>query len=301
MKEYSNEKTAINVTIGSIIVNLLLTAFKFAAGFLANSTAMVSDAVHSASDILSSVFVILGIKASAKATDSDHPYGHERLECVAAVILAALLAATGIGIGYKGVMLIISGNYSAIAVPGVLALIAAAVSVASKEAMFWYVRGVAKKVNSTALMADAWHHRSDALSSLGSFAGILGARIAFPVLDSVAAIVICLFILKAAYDIFMDAVSKMTDHACDGETVEKIKGIVLAQEGVCGLDDIKTRLFGSKIYVDLEISADSRLSLSDAHEIAEQVHREIERSFPNCKHCMVHVNPYEVCESEDKE
>jgi len=289
------------VTIGSIIVNILLTAFKFAAGFLANSAAMVSDAVHSASDVLSSVFVIFGIKASMKATDSDHPYGHERLECVAAVILAALLAVTGIGIGYKGLMLIISGNYSAVPAPGTLALIAAGISIVSKEAMFWYVRSVAKKVNSTALMADAWHHRSDALSSVGSFAGILGARIAFPILDSVASIVICLFILKAAYDIFMDAISKMTDRACDGEIVEKIKCIVLAQEGVCGLDDIKTRLFGSKIYVDLEICADSRLPLSDAHEIAERVHREIERAFPSCKHCMVHVNPYEVSENEDKE
>lgn len=299
MKEISNEKLAINVTWGTIIVNALLTAFKFAAGFLANSAAMVSDAVEGLSDILSSLFVILGIKASAKATDSDHPYGHERLECVAAIIMAVLVAATGIGIGYKGLALIISGDYGAIAAPGVLALIAAAVTIVIKEAMFWYVRSVSKKVNSTALMANAWHHRSDALSSVGSFAGILGARIAFPILDSVAATIICLFILKSAYDIFMDAISRMTDRSCDDETVEKIRNLVLAQEGVLGLDDIKTRLFGSKIYVDLEISADALLSLTEAHEIAERVHREIERSFPECKHCMVHVNPFAGIENEE--
>ena len=299
MKEISNEKLAINVTWGTIIVNALLTAFKFAAGFLANSAAMVSDAVEGLSDILSSLFVILGIKASAKATDSDHPYGHERLECVAAIIMAVLVAATGIGIGYKGLALIISGDYGAIAAPGVLALIAAAVTIVIKEAMLWYVRSVSKKVNSTALMANAWHHRSDALSSVGSFAGILGARIAFPILDSVAATIICLFILKSAFDIFMDAISRMTDRSCDAETVEKIKNLVLAQEGVLGLDDIKTRLFGSKIYVDLEISADALLSLTEAHEIAERVHREIERSFPECKHCMVHVNPFAGIENEE--
>lgn len=299
MKEISNEKLAINVTWGTIILNIVLTAFKFTAGFLANSAAMVSDAVHSASDILSSFFVIFGIKASAKATDSDHPYGHERLECVAAVVLAALLAATGIGIGYKGLVLIVSGGYRFLTPPGTLALIAAAVSIVFKEAMFWYVRGVAKKVSSTALMADAWHHRSDAFSSVGSFVGILGARIAFPILDSVASIVICLFILKAAYDIFMDAISRMTDRSCDAETVEKIKSLALAQEGVLGLDDIKTRLFGSRIYVDLEISADPLLSLTEAHEIAERVHRKIERSFPECKHCMVHVNPYAGADNEE--
>jgi len=291
MDNSCNEKTAIRVTWGTIIANLLLTAFKFAAGILADSAAMLSDAVEGLSDILSSLFVIVGIKASAKASDNDHPYGHERLECVAAIIMAALIAASGIGIGYKGIMLIVSGSRETIPTPGLLALIAAGVTIVAKEAMFWYVRSVAKRAGSAALMASAWHHRSDALSSIGSFAGILGARLAFPVLDPIAATIICFFIFKSAYDIFIDAIRGLTDRSCDSETVEKIKSIALAQEGVMGLDDIKTRRFGSKIYVDLEISADSSLSLVDAHEISERVHREIERCFPSCKHCMVHVNP----------
>lgn len=301
MVKDSNEKRALRVTWGTIAVNVLLTAFKFIAGFRGNSAAMVSDAVEGLSDILSSLFVIVGIKASAKATDSDHPYGHERLECVAAIIMAALIAATGIGIGYKGLSLIVSGSYGAIPVPSAVALIAAAVTIAIKEAMFWYVRGVAKKVSSSVLMASAWHHRSDALSSVGSFAGILGARIAFPIIDSIAATVICFFIIKSAYDIFSKAISGMTDRSCDSETVEKIKSLALTQEGVLGIDDIKTRLFGSKIYVDIEISADPQLSLFDAHEISERVHREIERIFPNCKHCMVHVNPHPYDEDKTKD
>jgi len=299
MTKDSNEKRALKVTWGTIIVNILLTAFKFAAGLLASSAAMVSDAVEGLTDILSSLFVIVGIRASAKERDSDHPYGHERLECVAAIIMAALIAATGIGIGYKGLALIVSGGRESIPAPGLLALIAAAVTIAVKEAMFWYVRGAAKKLGSPALMASAWHHRSDALSSVGSFAGILGARLAFPVLDPIAATVICFFIVKSAYDIFKEAIGGMTDRSCDSETVEKIKSLTLAQEGVLGLDDIKTRRFGSKIYVDIEISADPGLTLVDAHEISERVHREIERSFPSCKHCMVHVNPHAYPEDKN--
>ena len=140
-------------------------------------------------------------------------------------------------------------------------------------------------------MADAWHHRSDALSSIGSFIGVLGARMGYPVLDPVASVVICLFIIKAAYDIFVDAVRKMTDESCDEETVQAIEAVVRAQPGVLGVDEIKTRLFGPKIYVDVEICADGERTLNETHAVAEGVHLAIEQSFPNVKHCMVHVNP----------
>ena len=172
-----------------------------------------------------------------------------------------------------------------------LPLIAAIVSIAVKEGMYWYTIAVAKKLQSGALKADAWHHRSDALSSVGSFAGILGAKIGFPVLDPVASIVISIFILKAVYDIFMDAVGKLTDEACDAQTVEQMRQCILGRDGVFGIDDIKTRMFGNKIYMDIEIQCDGNMTLFAAHEVAEDVHDEIERAFPNVKHCMVHVNP----------
>ena len=279
------------VSRNSIFVNLLLAIGKLAAGIFGNSAAMVSDAVHSASDVFSTVIVMVGVKLSGKESDANHPYGHERLECVAAILLAVILAATGLGIGYQGIEVIWSGDTGKINVPTMLPLIAAIVSIAVKEGMYWYTIAVAKKLQSGALKADAWHHRSDALSSVGSFAGILGAKIGFPVLDPVASIVISIFILKAVYDIFMDAVGKLTDEACDAQTVEQMRQCILGRDGVFGIDDIKTRMFGNKIYMDIEIQCDGNMTLFAAHEVAEDVHDEIERAFPNVKHCMVHVNP----------
>ena len=198
---------------------------------------------------------MIGIKVAHRAADKSHPYGHERMECVAAMLLAVLLAATGFGIGATGISQIFSGRYLPPA-PGLLALAAAGISILTKEAMFWYTYFAAKRIHSSALMADAWHHRSDALSSIGSFAGILGARLGLPILDPLASVGICLFILKAAWDIFRDAIGKMTDHSCDDVTVAKLQELILKQEGVLGIDDLKTRLFGDRIYVDIEIRAD---------------------------------------------
>lgn len=287
----SMEQTAMRVSKVSIIVNLLLSIAKLAAGLLASSGAMVSDAIHSASDVFSTIIVIVGIRISGKKADRRHPYGHERMECVAAILLAVVLAITGLKIGSSGLAKITSGDYHSLEVPGVLALVAAVVSIAVKEWMYWYTRFYAKKINSSALMADAWHHRSDSLSSVGAFIGILGARMGFPVMDPAASVVICIFILKAAYDIFKDAVDKMVDTACDPETEKELRAFVLAQKGVLGVDLLRTRTFGSRIYVDVDITADGSLQLREAHRIAEHVHDEIEKNFTQVKHIMVHVNP----------
>lgn len=289
----STKNLAIHVSVVSIIVNVVLSASKLLAGILGKSSAMVSDAIHSASDVFSTFVVIAGVKMSEKKADKGHPYGHERMECVASIILAVLLGIVGVGIGVSGMGKILSGNYQTLEIPGLISLIAAVVSIAVKEWMFWYTRAAAKKLNSGALMADAWHHRSDALSSVGSFAGILFARIGFPVMDSIASVIISLCIIKAAYDIFKDGINKMVDHSCDSETQEAILKSALNVQGVIDVDDLKTRLFGSKLYVDMEISADANLSLKASHEIAERVHSVIEEKYPECIHCMVHVNPAE--------
>lgn len=287
-----DQEIAMRVSGVSILVNVLLSLLKLAAGLIAHSGAMVSDAVHSASDVISTLVVIIGVRLSGKKSDKEHQYGHERMECVSSILLSGLLLATGIGIGIQGAEKIAAGTAGQeLAIPGVLALTAAIVSMAVKEWMFWYTRGAAKKINSGALMADAWHHRSDALSSVGAFVGILGARMGFPILDPLASVVICIFIGKAAVDIFRDAIDKMVDHACDDETVEAMRKVILAQEGVVRIDEIRTRLFGSRMYVDIEIAADGTLSLLEAHDIAEEVHHAIEENFQDVKHCMVHVNP----------
>lgn len=291
--DVNKESVAVRVSAISIVTNLLLSIIKLAAGIVGKSSAMVSDAFHSASDVFSTFVVIIGIKMSGKKADNEHPYGHERMECVAAIILAMLLVIVGAGIGMAGIKTIAHGHYDKLVIPGKLPLAAAVISVAVKEAMFWYTRAAAKKINSGAMMADAWHHRSDALSSVGSFVGILFARIGFPVMDSIASVVISLCIIKVAYDIFKDGFDKMVDHSCDFKTEQGIRKAALNVDGVYGIDDLKTRLFGDKIYVDMEILLDGNLKLSEAHAIAEEVHDKIERDFPACKHCMVHVNPTE--------
>ena len=284
------EKTAMKVSIISIIANVVLAAFKLVAGILAHSGAMISDAIHSASDVFSTFVVMIGIKIASKEPDEEHPYGHERMECVAAIILATILCITGLGIG-KNALSNITGNSGEMAVPGMLALIAAIVSIIVKEAMFWYTRHYAKKIDSGALMADAWHHRSDALSSIGAFIGIIFARMGYVMMDSIACLVICVFIVKAAYDIFKDAIDKMVDKSCSLEVEAEIRTIVMSVDGVKGIDSLSTRLFGNKMYVDIEIRADGEKTLNETHEIAEAVHDSIEAQFEKVKHIMVHVNP----------
>lgn len=283
------KNAAIKVSVVTIIINVVLSFLKLLAGIIAHSTAMISDAVHSISDVLSTFVVIAGIKISQKPNDAEHPYGHERMECVAAIILAVMLALVGIGIGYGSIIKMISGEN--MQVPGGLALIASIVSIATKEWMYWYTRMVAKKINSDALMADAWHHRSDALSSVGSFIGIGMAMIGFPILDSFASVVICAFILKVAFDIFIRAIDKMVDRACEPEVTKEIKEIILSNKDIITLDLLKTRMFGSKIFVDVEISLGGEVSLEYAHSVADKIHDEIEEKIPLVKHCMVHVNP----------
>lgn len=284
------EKIAMKVSIISIIANVVLAAFKLVAGVFAHSGAMISDAIHSASDVFSTFVVMIGIKIASKEPDEEHPYGHERMECVAAIILATILCITGLGIG-KNALSNITGNSGEMAVPGMLALIAAIVSIIVKEAMFWYTRHYAKKIDSGALMADAWHHRSDALSSIGAFIGIIFARMGYVMMDSIACLVICVFIVKAAYDIFKDAIDKMVDKSCSLEVEAEIRTIVMSVDGVKGIDSLSTRLFGNKMYVDIEIRADGEKTLNETHEIAEAVHDSIEAQFEKVKHIMVHVNP----------
>lgn len=284
-------RVANRVAFITIVQNALLSIFKLIAGIFANSNAMISDAIHSASDVFSTIVVIIGVRLSSKDSDKEHPYGHERLECVAAIVLAMVLFFTGLEIGAQAVKDIVRGNYGELETPGALALVAALVSIVTKELMYWYTRHHAKKIDSSALMADAWHHRSDALSSVGALIGIGGAMLGFPVMDSVASLVIFVFIAKAAFDIFKDAMDKMVDHSCDEETEKAIYDSVKSHQEVQGIDLLQTRIFGNKIYVDIEIRVNASYTLLEAHKIAEEVHENIEQNFPKVKHIMVHVNP----------
>lgn len=292
MQDKTISSYAIKVSVVTIILNVVLSAFKLVAGILGHSSAMISDAAHSLSDVFSTFVVIAGIKMAARESDANHQYGHERFESVATILLSLFLFAVGLGIGYSGLQKIFSGAQGTpLSIPGKLALIAAVVSIAVKEWMYWYTRHAAKKTGSGALMADAWHHRSDALSSIGSFVGILGARMGFPILDPLVSVIICLFIFKVAYDIFRDAITKLTDEACDNEFVDNVRAITTRQNGVVRIDTLRTRKFGNKIYIDLEIAVNGAISLHSAHAISQKVHDAVETEYPQVKHCMIHLNP----------
>ena len=286
-----HKDTAMHVSKVSITVNVVLTCGKLAAGILGRSHAMISDAVHSASDVFSTLIVMAGVSMSAKQSDKEHPYGHERLECVAALFLAVILCATGLGIGFGAVREVVSGEVKDAAIPGLMALAAAIVSIVVKGWMYRYTIKAADSIHSSALKADAWHHRSDALSSVGAFVGICGARMGFAFMDPAASIVICIFICKASLDVLRDALDKMVDKACDEETAQAIRRTALAPPGVVRIDGLKTRLFGPRMYVDIEIAVDGRLNLQQAHTISREVHDMVEEQFPQVKHCAVQINP----------
>lgn len=295
----SNEKTAMIVSRNTIIVNIILSAGKLYAGIWGRSAAMISDAIHSASDVVSTVIVMIGVKCANRESDEKHPYGHERMECIAAVVLGVILLLTGVGIAKSGIESIIHLQDKPIAVPKAIALVAAIVSIVVKELMYWYTKIAATRIRSDALHADAWHHRSDALSSVGSMIGILAAKMGFPMGDPIACIIISALIIKVAIDIVIDSFRKMIDESCEHKIVEDMRLTVLVQEGVKAIDEIKTRKFGSRIYVDIDIAVDGMINLFEAHMIAERVHHMVEKGYPDVKHCMVHVNPF--LEPDDRE
>lgn len=295
----SNEQIAVRVSLLTIVINILLVIIKLFAGIVAHSSAMLSDAIHSLSDVVSTVVVIFGVKIANKKADPSHPYGHEKMECLAAILLAVLLGGTGIKIGYDALHLIFaSTGGQVLQVPTALALLTALVSIAVKEWMYWYTLAAAKKINSGAMHADAWHHRSDALSSVGSFLGIGGSMLGFPICDPLASMIICFLIVKVSYDILNDAINKLVDSACSDELTNEFRQLVLSVEGVISVDMLKTRMFGSKYYIDVDISVCKDLTLESAHAISEQAHDAIENHYPNVKHCMIHVNPG-LCSAED--
>lgn len=287
-----NKKIAWRISITTIVFNFSLAIIKFLAGFLSNSGAMVSDAIHTVSDVATTIIAMVGVSLGNIEEDDSHRYGHERIECIASLILSFILFVTGFEIGISGIRILLNNELDSLETPGIFALVVACISIVSKEIMYQYTIRGARKIKSDALKADAWHHRSDSLSSIGALIGIILSRMGYKFGDPIASIIIALLICKVSIDIFLEATNKLVDKSCDDEEIKQIEKIVLKQKGVLGIDDIKTRIFGSKIYVDIEISADGRKTLEETHKIAEVVHDKVEQEFSEIKHIMVHVNPY---------
>ena len=277
----------LKVSKNTIIGNSILSIIKISVGFFARSNAMIADGLHSFSDVVSTVGVIIGLKLSSKPDDKGHPYGHERIESLCALFLSIMLLVVAIGISYSGIRNIVIGNLS---IPGSSAIWAAIISIISKEWMYFYTIKYAKLINSSSLKADAWHHRSDSLSSVGALIGIIGARMGFPILDSLVSLIISALIIKVSYDIGKESIFQLIDTSANDDVVHEIKVKINSINGVKKIDTIKTRLHANRIYVDVEISVDSTLTVEEGHKIAMTVHDSIEENT-SIKHCMVHINP----------
>ncbi|EES51248.1 cation diffusion facilitator family transporter [Clostridium botulinum] len=291
MKELNNNerlKIGYRVSVVTIIGNVILSIIKIGIGIVASSKAMIADGVHSLSDVFSTIGVIIGLKLSSKKADKEHPYGHEKFESLTSVFLGIMLVLVSLGIGFSGIKNLIYGNYS---IPGSLAIFAAVISIVSKEAMYWYTLKYAEKINSTSLKADAWHHRSDSFSSIGALIGIIGARMGFPMLDPAIALVISIIIIKVSYDILKQSINQLMDTSIGDDAIKKMNAAIHSIDGVKNIDNLKTRFHASKIYVDVEISVESDISVEEGHKIAMNVHNIIEKN-KDVKHCMVHVNPF---------
>lgn len=290
-KEYLKKINKVSVI--TLIGNIFLSLVKLLAGVFAFSSALVSDAVNSLSDCFSTVVAFIGVRISSKKSDKEHPYGHERMECVTALLLAALLLGSAFLIIYQSINSIVEISAGAtVTKPELPALIVALFCVLFKGGMFLYAKGQAKKLNSSVLHGYAVDHLSDALSSFGAAVGIVGAMCGVAVLDPIASLLIGVMIVKAAWDICRIAVNQLVDKAANVETEKEIADAVLASEGVERIDVLRTRQYGNKIFVDLEIAVCADLSLVEAHKIAERVHARVEHEIGgDIKHCMVHVNP----------
>lgn len=278
----------IRVSKTTIIGNILLSIIKILIGFFSKSNAMVADGIHSFSDVISTIGVIIGLKLSNKPADKEHPYGHERIESLVSLLLSIMLFLVALGIGMSGASDILNKTFT---IPSMLAIFAALLSILAKEWMYFYTMKYAKLIDSASLKADAWHHRSDSLSSLGALMGIIGARIGFPILDPLASLIICILILKVSYEIAKQSISQLVDESAKDDTITEIISKINSIDDVRKIDSVKTRLHSTKIYVDVEISVDSFLTVEEGHDIAIKVHNLIEENR-KIKHCMVHVNPF---------
>ena len=287
------EKIIKSNTILTIIANFFLAVIKLIGGIIGLSSVLITDAINSISDIATNLVVFISAKFSKKDKDKDHPYGHDKYDSMVSIFLGMALIITAFEVGKSAFTTLYNliFNDAVIAKPAWYTIVIVAVTLIVKELLYRKTKVDAKKANSQALLAQAWDHRSDTLTSIGALIGILGAMFGIGYLDPIASIFILGFILRLGFKIIKTGVAQVVDASADDEQISDLKKIVLSFDEVISIDEIKTRLFGVKYYVDLEISLDRLLSLEEAHEISERIHDKVEEQLPDVKHCMIHVNP----------
>lgn len=285
---------ATKVTIISIIWNVVLTIIKVLAGLLGKSNAMVADGLHSASDIISSIGVLIGNKIAKTPNDKEHNYGHEKAETLVSFLLSMLLIFVSIKISLGGINSLF--HLDTVQIPTILPLIVSVISIGVKEYQYRITIKVAKKINSPSLKADAWHHRSDALSSVAAFIGVGGSLLGFKALDPIATVIVGLFVAKVGFNILKDASNELMDYSIDEDEENKILNIAKNTKGVLNIGDLKTRKHGSMAYVDLTICVNKDLTVIEGHEIAHNLEVSILENIKIVKGITVHVEPCLNCD-----
>ncbi|WP_195469405.1 cation diffusion facilitator family transporter [Clostridium sp. D43t1_170807_H7] len=278
------------ITVISILLNIGLTILKILAGILGNSTAIIADGLHSASDIITSIGILIGNKISRKPRDDEHQYGHEKAESLVSFILAAVLIGIALKIGYDGFKDLI--NINNIVVPNALPLVVALISIAVKEYQYQITIRVAKKINSSSLKADAWHHRSDAFSSIAAFIGIGGAMLGFKILDPIASIIVAIVVIKVGIEILKSACDELMDSSISKEDIREIKSLIDNNKKIYGIKDFKSRKYGSIAYIDMSIFIDKSKTLEEAHDIADNLEHSIISNLNYIKEINIHTEPY---------
>ena len=284
------------VTLIGSFINILLTAGKITAGFAGKSSAMIADGVHSLSDLLTDIIVIIFVGVSGKERDSDHRYGHGKYETFATMLVSFILFLVGTGIFWSGSRKVIDSiNGVSIEQPGLIALYAALVSIVSKEALFWYTKIAGRDINSQALVANAWHHRSDAFTSIGTALGISGAIFLgekWRILDPVAGIIVSLFILKIAWKIANPSVKELLESSLPPETENDISDIITNTPGVECFHNLRTRKIGEAIAIDVHVKVDKELSVESSHHIASEIENSLREKFGSHSHIGIHIEPF---------
>lgn len=289
------EREIYKVTLVGSIVNVLLTVFKFVAGILGRSAAMTADAAHSLSDLLTDAVVIIFVRISSKPEDCGHDYGHGKYETLATTIIGFLLAAVAVGIGYHSVAAIIVWLHGgSLQAPAMLAFWAAVVSVVLKELVYQYTVSCARRLDSPVVKANAWHHRSDALSSLGTLAGIGGAIMLgnrWTILDPLASLVVTFFILRVAYKLLKQGFSELLEASLPEDVEQEILAIVTSFSDVADPHHLRTRRIGSRYAIELHIRMDGSLPLTVAHERTREIEAALKSRFGDSTHINLHVEP----------
>lgn len=301
-KELIRSKEARRVTLVGFFINALLTVFKLVAGISGRSSAMIADAVHSLSDFLTDIVVLIGFKLTAKPEDECHNYGHDKYETLATVTISMTLVFVGYKIlksGITSVLLVMKGGI--LPKPGFIALIAAIISIISKELLYRYTVITGQKINSSSVIANAWHHRSDAFSSIGTMLGVGGAIILgqqWTILDPIASIIVSLFIFKVAYDIFIPSINELVEKSLGNETRERIEEVFHELKDVRDYHKLRMRKVGTKTVIESHILVDESLNIKDAHDIAGKVELKIKELVGENSIITIHIEPYDQNDGE---